>query len=64
MWTTIEANLGFWSEKPAISRINHNTAVCNGPITRPVELSDCGVSECNLETSVTRMPRPTRAVEP
>ena len=64
MWTTIEANLGFWGGKPAISRMNHNTAVCNGPIIRPLESSDCGVSECNLETSIMRRSRPTRAVEP
>jgi len=25
--------------------------------------AECGVSECNLETSTTRKPRPTRAVE-
>jgi hypothetical protein len=32
----------------------------NGPMTR----SECGVSECDLETSIMRRPRPTRAVEP
>jgi len=27
-------------------------------------LTECGVSECDLETSKMRKPRPTRAVEP
>jgi hypothetical protein len=30
----------------------------------PRSPTDCGVSECNLETSTKRKPMPTRAVEP
>ena len=64
IWTTFEAKLVLCGGKPASSRIDHSTAVCDGPITRPEESSECGVSECNLETSTTRRPRPARAVEP
>ena len=37
--------------------------VCDGPITRPEKSSECGVSECDLETSTIRRPRHTRAVD-
>jgi hypothetical protein len=37
--------------------------VCDGPITRPKKFSECGDSECDLETSTIRRRRPTRAVE-
>ena len=36
----------------------------DGPINRPENPTECGVSDCNLETKTMRMPRPTIAVEP
>jgi hypothetical protein len=39
--------------------------LCDRPIARPEEsYRVCGVPECDLETSTTRKPRPTRAVKP
>jgi hypothetical protein len=35
--------------------------LCDRSITREEE---CGVSECDLETSTMRRPRPTRVVQP
>jgi hypothetical protein len=38
--------------------------LCDGPITYPGSPIECGVSECDLETSTLRRPRTTLAVEP
>jgi hypothetical protein len=38
--------------------------LCDGVLTRPESPTECGVSECDVETSTMRRPRPTTAVEP
>jgi hypothetical protein len=38
--------------------------LCDGPIAHPEESTERGVSECDLETSTTRPPWPTKTVEP
>ena len=38
--------------------------LCNGPIARPEESTECGASECDRHTSTMKRPWPIRAVEP
>ena len=38
--------------------------LCDGLIIRPEDPTDCGMYECDLETSILRIPRPTRVAEP
>ena len=39
-------------------------SLCDGPMSRPGSPTECGASECDLETSIRRRSRPTRAVKP